>query len=119
MKKICATCGKPFDALTNREKYCSERCSKHKKYYKPKPMLRKICINCQRIFMTRRSNKKFCTNSCKNTYHKIKPTVKKTCLECYEEFITGKSYQLFCSKDCYRKAKNRRSKKEYKERRVL
>ena len=119
MKKICATCGKPFDALINKEKYCSEKCAKHKKYYKPKPMLRKICINCKEIFMTRRINKKFCSNLCKNIYHKIINSHEKLCMECKEQFTTGKAYQYYCSKLCYSIAKNRRSKRAYQERKVL
>jgi len=117
MKKTCPICGKSFDALINKEKYCSDKCAKHKKYYKPKPMLRKICINCERIFMTRRFNKKFCSNSCKNIHHKVEPALKRCCLECGEEFTTGKTYQFYCSKKCYKIKKNERSKRAYRERR--
>ena len=119
MRKNCFICGKPMDVLTNREKYCSDKCSRHKKYYRPKPMLRKKCLECEKIFMTRRSNKKFCSIICKDTYHKIKTPYKKLCLECKEEFATGKTYQYYCCKSCYNFAKNRRSKKEYLERKVL
>jgi len=115
--KKCNICGHIFSALTNRVKYCSEICAKHKKYYKQKPILKKICKKCEKIFYTRRSDKIFCSSKCKNKYHYIRTDDIKTCKECHKLFPTGKKYQIYCTKICYLKAKNKRNKKEYQERR--
>ena len=117
MIRTCPICRKTFDALTNKEKYCSKKCSRYKKYYKPKPMLRKICKECKKIFFTRRSIKIFCSTKCKDAYHYTGTRYKKVCRECHKLFTTGKTYQFYCSKKCYRIKKNERSKKEYQERR--
>ena len=41
MKKICATCGKPFEATSNRATYCSDECRKIGIAEKQKLLMRK------------------------------------------------------------------------------
>ena len=41
MKKICATCGKAFEATSNRATYCSEECRKIGVAEKQKLLMRK------------------------------------------------------------------------------
>lgn len=41
MKKLCATCGKPFEATSNRATYCSEECRKIGAAEKQKLLMRK------------------------------------------------------------------------------
>ena len=116
MQKLCRICGKSFKTLVNRTMYCSEKCRRHKRYYKLKPMIEKVCMKCKEEFDTRRSDKIFCSIKCKGEwFYKGKP-YRKTCKECGKEFIIGKSFQFYCTKACYRKAKNKRNKKEYRER---
>ena len=110
MYKRCV-CGKFFVALTDKHKYCSEKCRPKKKYYKKKSDILKICKQCEKPFTTNRNNKKFCTDKCRLKYHDTGKKYKKICRNCNGPFTTGKSYQFYCTEYCYLSAKRKRDLK--------
>lgn len=111
MYKRCI-CGKFFETLTEKRKYCNDKCRPRKKYYTPKPKIEKICKQCGTDFSTGRKDKIFCLPKCKNEYYRLRRNwTKKRCPNCGETFSTSKSYQIYCSPNCYRIVKRKRDLK--------
>ena len=108
MYKRCI-CGKFFETLTEKRKYCNDKCRPRKNYYTPKPKIKKICKQCGIDFSTGRSDKIFCTDICKDKYYKLRKNwTKKLCPNCGETFSTSKSYQVYCNPNCYKTRKRKR-----------
>lgn len=110
MYKRCV-CGKFFNALTKKQKYCSDKCRPKKKYYKANLILLKICDQCGKSFTTGRNTQRFCTDKCRLKYHSTGKKYEKICRNCGFSFITGKSYQYYCTEYCYHSAKRERDLK--------
>lgn len=132
MNKICAKCGKAYDAK-GYKKYCSDNCSAKviaENYHLRKKMIsqhltklskkEKKCKECGVIFVTNTSVKKYCTTKCAaiaqnkkynernlalahaRKEHRQSRATTKRCTECGSSFTTLGGRSSFCSSDCYR-----------------
>lgn len=111
MFQACQICGKLFDSLTLKNKYCSDRCRKKVSYYKRKPLRKIICTRCRRIFCTRRKDKKFCSSHCRRLYNnQVSKAIKKVCRGCGIAFKSTKSQQAYHTNSCYLNYKRERDR---------
>ncbi|HEY5576220.1 MAG TPA: HNH endonuclease [Clostridiaceae bacterium] len=109
--KICKICGKEFDRKINRQKCCSDECSKinkaqydkekHARYKLEKPKYKKICPSCGLDFETILEKSICCSEKCAALISNNKIEIKK-CLNCGKEF-NGKRGNLYCSSSCKNK----------------
>ena len=68
MYHICEQCGKEFEARTNNEHYCSEKC-KNQHYYQQNrksiaPQETRICKECGKAFKPKTKRSYFCSRDC-------------------------------------------------------
>ncbi len=74
-KKICKTCGQPFESTRSNALYCSPKC--RTKYYARQAAEKRkrdcICENCGKEFSTTRADVKYCSLDCRKEFNlKIK-----------------------------------------------
>lgn len=113
--KQCPTCGKPFETINKKAKFCSKDCIRHIHQ----------CLNCNKTFVSKVGNSKYCSDECLLTF--VVEWDEKKCSKCG---ITKKNSEFYADKtnpsgksseckDCYRKRKYKRRReqklKEYME----
>ena len=68
MYHVCEQCGKGFDARTNNEHYCSEKCKKRHYYLLNRkstaPQETRVCEECGKLFRPKTKRSRFCTREC-------------------------------------------------------
>lgn len=76
-KKICATCGKEFEAQRKTGMYCSPECKRkmyskkeHERSEKNRKVVTKICRFCGKPFQTTTKQKFLCSKECSAAYSK-------------------------------------------------
>lgn len=69
VQRICAQCGMPFNALRERNKFCSKTCY-HRALGEPKVQL--TCARCGRLFLSSASDRdrQFCSSTCHYEHRK-------------------------------------------------
>lgn len=89
MKKKCYICNKIFNAWTNNQKYCSDKCKKE-------------------------GSKRYKAQWYKENHVPSKTEHKVVCAICNTKFIANQPHAKYCSKGCYSKAENQRRRNKYK-----
>lgn len=136
LTKSCATCGKSFEAVISKRRYCSRFCSwegnRHDPRIKGRPRTSRTvkgqCLGCGMILdltenQVARGLGKYCGPACYHTsragkergyYGPNKNPEKRVCPVCHESFLVGgrgrkDKRQRLCSMICQRKMRYRRS----------
>ena len=107
--KKCKYCSKEFNALQNKNVYCSKSCSSNARWENIKKVdYTKECLNCKCIFESK-NNKLYCSHNCRHEYQLSKKH-QFNCEFCGQvSYINKKIYEArgnvarFCSKNCQTK----------------
>lgn len=115
MIKVCAQCGRTFDARTKKVKLCSSECvhdyltgmkKRPKKNQKSKQVIYKQCEYCGGIFSVNgckhQQDKRFCSPACASRSRRIRTNIK--CEYCGKEFYPKEKETRYCSLSCSSKA---------------
>lgn len=115
MIKVCAQCGRTFDARTKKVKLCSSECvndyltgmkKRPKKNQKSKQVIYKQCEYCGGIFSINgyknQQDKRFCSLACAGRSRRKRINIK--CEYCGKEFYPNEKETRYCSLSCSSRA---------------
>lgn len=99
--KICDYCGKEFESLTGRHRFCGAEC--RQAWEKNVASFEHTCTVCGKAFTNNKRYTKICSDECRKLANSNEHCKPRQCLYC------GKTYQArkgeFCCKDHWRRYK--------------
>jgi len=87
--KACDRCGRTYAPVSNRQRYCSDRCRRTER----------TCAVCSKTFQyVANTTGRFCSRACQ--LEAVKLAHRKTCARCGEVFRPRSPSQRFCNRAC-------------------